>query len=118
MPAFVGTQGHDTEGMRILARFILRSQYKKAAATITLTKDSPPVLFFDPDSADQKVVMPAGAQDLDGLTFVIRNLDGSLNINIRDPGDANTLVTVAAGKAATMTYCFATDTWYQVSEID
>jgi hypothetical protein len=94
MPNFTNIQGGESGGMTVSSRKKTACFSVKAAATQTLTLDHPPIIYFDVDTADQKVILP-DPTTARFFEFIIVNTDATLNVLVRNFGDT-ALVTLAA----------------------
>ena len=74
---------------------------KTLAADLTLTKNTPRVLFIDPAGA-RKILLPPEA-DMVGVNglFISNEADAAEDITVRDDGDAATIATISQGEAGT-----------------
>lgn len=66
---------------------------EKLGATKVLTVDHPPVIILDPDGATRDVTLPAEADSIGLMFFILNGGDGSQILVIKDDG-GTTIITL------------------------
>lgn len=102
--AFVAIDGDYHELVHPSGQIALSQRVQTISGTLTLTKDSPPLLRINGGAADRKVLMPDPTTVPDWWSFQLGNIGATNVLNLRDHGDTTTIMSVAVGKTTVAFY--------------
>ena len=93
----------------------LQSFAQVLTGPLTLQANLPPVMILDPGGAARNVLLPAEAEAMNHVLWIVNNADAAELITLRDDADAATIGTVAQNKSV-MLHCDGV-TWRVLSSV-